>query len=52
MSSQQWIKVVAPRPVRSPRGARWAADAALWLAQACQRAFALVFKAPSQRGST
>jgi hypothetical protein len=52
MTSQQWIKVVAPPPVQSPRGAGWAADAVIWLAHACQRALALGFKALSQRRST
>ena len=34
--SQAWVKVVVPRTAESPRGARWAAEAALGLARAWQ----------------
>jgi hypothetical protein len=31
--SSQFIKVLVPRAVATPRGAQWAAAAALWIAQ-------------------
>lgn len=42
--SSQYIKVLVPPPVVSPRGARWAADAAAWIARAfsSRRAHAVV----------
>ena len=45
--SHQSIKVIVPRRVAAPRGARWAAEAALWLARGWQRLRACAAKSKS-----
>ena len=48
--SSQHIRVLAPVPVKTPQGAIWAAQGAVWLARKLGAAGAAIWKALEEQG--